>query len=338
MYDPNVFASGVYGVLKVHWVLRCETPLAIRNGKSVFYQTLDEKRTKSRGMGVRFEWKQPPPGSDTDHTVAALHYGYQVRNGALEQVHFVPPSSLRGSLRSWTISHLVQPDYRRGMSPPKKEDDAKTQENLDNLQAALNDPSSGYPWIASLFGLALETRTGKECISNAGRLRVETKPFESNRLPQPIVINGKPDQILAGPTNARRQMVVRNPLDRMTHASKEKGLHQFLEFSRRESFQVEMTIRNPVNSDLGLLSLWRRELNDGLLRLGALSSIGRGRVYIEKDKENYELWLGPGAPDIFDTNDLAPLQKPGDALAGLWNGYIIPPEKLDQFVVALETT
>lgn len=335
MYDPNLYKSGIYGVLKVNWTLRCETPLAVRNGKSIQYKTRDEKRTKSRGKGVSFEWQQPNSSSDAEHTVAALHFGYRVEDGQLKAIHFIPPSSLRGSLRSWTINHIVQPNFRRKMSPPKKEDEAKTQEYLDNLQDALNKSSSGYPWIASMFGLALETRVGEEGIANAGRLSMETKPFE-NAHPQPIAINGEPEQTLAGPNNAQRHMVVRNPLDRMTHASKEKGLHQFLEFSRGESFEVQMTIRNPINSDLGLLSLWRRELNDGLLRLGALSSIGRGRVYITG--EEYQLWLGPDAPEIVDPKELSSIEKPGDALATLWNGYEIPPEKLNQFVSALELT
>jgi hypothetical protein len=166
-------------------------------------------------------------------------------------------------------------------------------------------------------------------------LSIKPQPFQ-NAKPQPIAINGEPEQSLAGPANARRQMVVRNPLDRMTHASKEGGLHQFLEFARGENFQVEMTIRNPVKSDLGMLSLWQRELNDGLLRLGALSSIGRGRVSITG--EEYQLWLGPNAPEIVDTSALSSIEKSGDALESLWNGYAIPPEMLNQFVSALELT
>ncbi|MEW6717615.1 MAG: RAMP superfamily CRISPR-associated protein [Chloroflexota bacterium] len=335
MYNPEIFASGVYGVLKAHWKLRCETPLAIRNGKSIFYQTGDEKSKKTRGMQVRFAWKQPPPGSGTEHTVAALHYGYQVRDGKLEQMHFVPPSSVRGSLRAWTINHLVRPDYRSKMSPPRKEKEAETEAYLNNLRQALADDDSGYHWIASLFGLALETRLEEENLSNAGRLRIETTPF-TNAKAQPISVNGVLEDGLAGPGNARRQMTVRNPLDRITHASKEGGLHHFLEFSRGETFNVCFTVLNPQGSDLGLFSLWRREIDDGMLRLGALSSIGRGRVSITE--QSYQLWMNPNIQklDWLESFETAENLVPGDALADLWTAYQLAPDVLDSFVSYLQ--
>ena len=339
MYNPEIFASGVYGVGKVYWVLRCETPLVIRNGKSITYTSKDKgkdnAKKKTKGMGVWFKWREPSSSSKSEHSVAALHYGYRIHNGVLESFHFVPPSSIRGSLRSWTINHLVKPAYRSKMSPPRKENEDETLTYLENLREALADANSGYAWIASLFGLAFESRQDGEFeIANAGRLRIETVPFESES-PSPIFVNGTLDdehRQEGAPTNVRRQMVVRNPLDRMTHAPKEDGLHQFLEFSRGETFKVKMTILNPQKRDLGLLSLWRDELNNGMLRLGALSSIGRGRVSIQDEK--YSLWLRPGISTLKEAQPLNDALN-DDALAGLWKGYSIAPDDLHGFVKVL---
>jgi hypothetical protein len=330
MYSNQIYASGIQSVLKVHWKLRCETPLAIRNGLFIGYQDNDQK--KSRGMGLQFKW-QPP--SD-DRQISALHYGYKIVNNKVEAYHFVPPSSVRGSLRSWTINHLVHPSYRNGITPPKKEDEIKTKEYQTKIQKALSISESGYHLIASLFGQASDTSDNLENFSNAGRLQIETTPF-SQAEALPIAVNGLLDgDGLAGPFNADRQMTVRNPLDRMTHASKESGLHHFLEFCRGETFEIEMTMLNPQGSDLGILSLWQREIKDGLLRFGALSSIGRGRVSI--NELSYKLWLNPlvTKPEWLKHFEPASDESANDALAGLWESYSLPSSSLDLFVSYLQ--
>ena len=333
MYDNQLYTSGIYGVFITDWMLCCETPLAIRNGMRIGYKDKDQR--KSRGMGLRFQWQLPQKGINKDNEVAVLHYGYEVTGDHLTSYHFVPPSSLRGALRSWTINHLVHQDYRREMSPPAKEDQAKTEAYLAAVQRALADAKSGYQWIASLFGLAFDSRGAGDNLANAGRLKVETERF-NHAQPQPIAVNGKLDDGMAGPTNALRQMTVRNPLDRVTHASKEGGLHHFLEFSPGEQFRVRLTILNPRASDLGLISLWRRELNAGLLRIGALSSIGRGRVSV--NQELYQLWLRPGAPQFDGLAIFLPDEnlERDDVLAGLWQSYTLPDSSLDQFMTYLQ--
>lgn len=330
MYDPQIFSSGVYGLLKVNWKLRCETPLAIRNGVSILYRDRDDQ--KSRGIDISFKWQRPQ--FDSDHEVSALHYGYQVKDNNLESYHFVPASSIRGSLRSWVINHLVLQEYQKNIMPPSKEEEAETKKYLTNIREALENPHSGYQWIASLFGLAFDTRDEEFDLSNAGRLWVETTQF-SNPKAQPVQVNGILEEGLAGPDNARRQMTVRNPLDRMTHASKEGGLHHFLEFCKGESFDIHFTILNPQASDLGLLSLWRREIDTGMLRLGALSSIGRGRVSIQD--QDYQLWQNPCTQNFKGFELFEPVDdSSNDALAGLWTAYKLSAENLDQFVSYLE--
>ncbi len=328
MYNNQLYASGVFGVFTAHWTLRCETPLAIRNGIKVTYKMCDVR--KSRGMQQSFHWRVPDKVKNQDNEVAALHYGYEVAGDTLKAYHFVPSSSVRGALRSWTINHLLQSSYRSHMAPPPKEDSAKTEAYLAAVHQALADTGSGYHTIASLFGQAFDTRQEGDSPSNAGRLQLETGRFSQTKA-LPIANNGQVEQGFAGPGNVARQMTVRNPLDRITHASKEGGLHHFLEFCQGETFEVQLTIRNPQVSDLGILSLWRRELNDGLLRLGALSSIGRGRVKIIQ--ENYQLWLGPGAPQGDWLERFIPnaSSDPSEALADLWSAYTLPADKLDQF-------
>jgi hypothetical protein len=133
-------------------------------------------------------------------------------------------------------------------------------------------------------------------------------------------------------------MTVRNPLDRMTHASKDGGLHHFLEFCRGETFEVKMTMVNPQGSDLGLLSLWQREINAGLLRFGALSSIGRGRVSILEP--SYELQLNSFAEKpAWLSEHFKPFDGPPneDVLSGLWDSYILYNSSLDHFISYLKT-
>lgn len=335
MYNHQIYASGVYGVLKAHWKFRCETPLAIRNGLSISH--IDGSQNKNRGVGQRFMWRPPNDNDDSESKVAALHYGYKVVNNNVEAYHFVPPSSVRGALRSWTINHLILPSYRTNIAPPEKKEESETKNYTAKIQQALADPKSGYQLIASLFGQAFDTRDDIENLSNAGRLKIETTWFSTAKA-QPISVNGiLEDDGLVGPINANRQMTVRNPLDRITHASKEGGLHHFLEFCKGETFEVNMTVVNPQSSDLGLLSLWQREINDGLLRFGALSSIGRGRVSIQES--DHKIQLNPSKKPEWMPEQLKPyidISNPNvDALSSLWDTYRLD-SSLDHFIPYLE--
>ena len=182
--------------------------------------------------------------------------------------------------------------------------------------------------IASLFGQALDTRAEVE-LSNAGRLRIETDPFEDAQA-QPIFVNGDPTSVQSGPANVQRQLTVRNPLDRVSHASRDGGLHHFLEFRRGASFGLRLTVLNPSGYDIGLVTLWRRELEAGMLRLGALCSIGRGRVSITSAR--YQVWRSRQAPAAPWTNGLKSTMTPdSEPLGGLFDAFEIPPEALSQF-------
>lgn len=327
MYNNRIFSEGVHSVLLIRWNLRCETPLVIRNGLSVGYT--EAKQPKSRGLNLEFKWVEKEAGSE--HAVSILHYGYEVNDSSVSAYHFVPSSSVRGALRSWTINHLVNTDFLGSITPPPQDDKILLEDYLNNVRSALADRRNGYQLVASLFGLALDTQDTSKSLGNAGRLQLETDKFTQAKV-QPIVVNGiLNNQAQVGPGNVGRQMTVRNPLDRVTHASKEGGLHHFLEFCRGESFTMQMSVLNPQGCDLGLISLWRREMNDGLLRLGALSNIGRGRVCVKE--ESYTLWKRSSAPVLEGVQHFTRAESPSvdDALTGIWQEYTLPVNKLDNF-------
>ncbi len=327
MYVNAIYKDGVSGVLKVQWTLLCQTPLVVRNGVSIGYQ--EDGETKSRGLNVRFVWAQPKE-EDPEHQVSGLHFDYEVNAGQVNVYHSVPSSSVRGALRSWTMRHLVDPEMLKKLVIPDADDERGTEDYLAHVRRVLEHKKFGYQLIASLFGLALDTRTGDDVSGNAGRLRLYAERFTSNHSER-IRVNGTGGKGETGPSNVYRQMTVRNPLDRFTHASKDGGLHHALEFCRGERFSVELLIRNPQNSDLGLLSLWTREIEAGLLRFGALSNVGRGRVSV--DDARYILWKRRNATVDLTMDAFQPMDAPEswDVLAGFWEPFKLSPARLPDF-------
>ena len=324
MYDNQVFSQGVQGILKGTWELSCETPLVIRNGMKIHYTAAEDK--KIRNKDVQFHWQAKDPANKKASEVACLHYGYEINEGKAKGYYFVPASSVRGALRSWTIRQLVLTQFHEYMTPPEAEDQEATTRYIAKMREALANPASGYPLVASLFGLAFDAREESGIEGNAGRFSLQTEAFAGGQ-GKPIAVNGNLLKGEEGPGNARREMVVRNPLDRITHASKEAGLHHFLEFCKGETFGVHLTILNPVPGDLGLVSLWVREMNAGLLRLGALSSIGRGRVSVKA--QTYQLWQMPGKGAWPHFTACSPAQPEKEALTGFWQcSSLDDPEKM----------
>jgi len=75
------------------------------------------------------------------------------------------------------------------------------------------------------------------------------------------------------------------PLDRITQAAKEGGLHNNLEFSKDQKLILEIKILSLKDFDKQLLARWEKEINAGQILLGGLSGIGRGRVKVLERKE-----------------------------------------------------
>lgn len=330
MYNDRLYADGVHSVLLADWELACETPLVIRNGEQIAYS--DTAPVKTRLGKMSLSWQTT---HDEEHSVAALHYGYEIRDGRVQSYHFVPASSIRGALRSWSIRHLVHPRLHGALTSPIKEDKTAVAMHRSCIQQGLAQQNTGCELIASMFGLAAD-ESEVVAPSNAGRLSIETQKFSGAGLRMVAVSDAKMEA-LDEPDNVKRQMPVRNPLDRMTHASRKGGLHRFLEVSKGERFTVQFRIINPLDCDLGLLGLWVRELNDGMLRIGALSSIGRGRMAVQQ--QAYELWRRPDAPRLQGQAFLqeeAGGSRNNDILAGLWARYVVPSDTLLKFTAYLK--
>jgi len=315
MDNHKLFANGLLSVLVAHWTLRCETALVLRNGKAIYSTPPNGQQPKERSDHLSLSWRQP---TGTGHEVAALAYRWVVQDGQTKMVHQVPASALRGTLRNWSLGHLVRRDAVRALRGPKEEDEQAAASRLITLRNMLDDPSSGLPLITSLFGLALETRDEASDCSHVGRLRVETQAF-ATEAPHGITVNGAANGAGGGPTNVARDLAVRNPLDRITHASKDGGLHHFLEFSSGAEFAVTLRVVNPAPAHAGLLSLWAREISDGMLRLGALSSIGRGRLSVQSP--HYTLWQRRDQALSQNWRGPKEEQATADPLAGLYRPY-----------------
>ena len=161
--------------------------------------------------------------------------------------------------------------------------------------------------ILSLFGFVVKTRDKSldEKFTCAGRLTIDVSPFAGNQTNPDVDgtwlsdVNNPNDY---GPTNVNRHIKTRNPLDRITNAARETGLHSGLEFSKGQAFTVTLIVVAPKKKkdsgqagmtedreqnefDKRLIDWWCNEINTGMIRFGGLSSIGRGRVTAQEAKD-----------------------------------------------------
>lgn len=301
MYNYQIYSAGLQSKLQVKWHVHCETPLVIHNGTS-------------------------PCG---ESNLANINYNYAIEADELKRSYIVPASSVRGCLRAWTISNLVDKEDKEGYSALKPQPKTDGTTELEPYKPPLN-PSKAYQLVASLFGLAFDAGSDTTAQSNMGRIRLETTPFH------PTTKTSSSPHINES-YNARIQKRPRTPIDRVTQAAKEGGLHFSEEFCRGEKFDILISILNPRPSDLGLLSIWAREINIGLIRIGALASIGRGRISIQE--ATYTLWQNSRTnllndypnQDRFSLVDIESTGYKADALAQFWQMYNLPVDNLSLF-------
>jgi len=78
-------------------------------------------------------------------------------------------------------------------------------------------------------------------------------------------------------------VVSRSPLDRVTRGTKTGGLHNFMELKPGFEFKIILRIVNAVPEDLGFIDFWERSINQGLIRLGGLRSVGKGRISVKNN-------------------------------------------------------
>lgn len=316
------FENGIHGIIKISWKLHLDTPLAIRNGFSFKWKSTEGE--KARNDLVEFQWNESKQGDY--HDLMDLNFVIELRGQELVPLYQVPASSLRGALRLWTIRHLVDRSVWPALAGKKEIPFEEIKQWCLNLK-------NGFALLTGLFGIALEGVFNKENpeeaegYAHAGRLRVNTAPFAiPGAAAEPATDHfqiKKGHQ--CGPNNVNRQVNLRGPVDRITHSAKEGGLHTFLEFSSGQNFDAGLVILNPVPEDLGLVALWEREMEYGFLRLGAVSSVGRGRIHVDGSKSDYEIYSLPGEDlsEFFESS--APDAEPyTDKLADLWEKRTIP--------------
>lgn len=236
------FQKGVFGILKVNWTVKLETPLTIHNGKKAAYKQQDANSSKGRGKHTEFAWAEAEQHLGHKKSgwseLADLNYAFSIEQEQVNVHYTIPASSIRGALRNASVTAFTERDEWQCFNLPKKElspDKAKADERKRHIERALqhlHNQASGWYDILSLFGLAFELEEHKQQpLIWAGRLRLDTcleRPSDSR-------IDGKQYHD-GGPPDLKRHITVRNPLDRVTSAAKEGGLHFTMEMSEGKPF------------------------------------------------------------------------------------------------------
>lgn len=315
--------NGLQLVLSASWTLVLQTPLCIRSGYHSSFKPTGSG-AKTRSVNMDFAWNAPPTQAG-EVQVSDLHFGLQCVNGHLIPQYLIPAQSVRGALRSWSILRLVPVEER---SLFVSEDEGKHETGSPEPPSPIL-PTRISSFLLKTFGMAAGEETTLSPLAQAGSLRVQTGPLKEPPGVSPGLQGAgwaaeARGSSRAGPENACRHITVRGPVDRITQAAKDGGLHYFLEFSPGQQFAVNLQIANAATVHLDLMQCWARELDYGMLRLGGLSSIGRGRVGLVhtsyalrgKTGTNLQAW----EPFI---------QEEQRDLDGIWRTYGLRAEKAD---------
>jgi CRISPR/Cas system CSM-associated protein Csm3 (group 7 of RAMP superfamily) len=330
------YEGGVHGVLCVVWNLKLVTPLCIRQSHQCFWQQNDPSLGKGRGKQVRFDWLGEK--GEGWNQVGDFNYSFRVRDGSLVVGYSVPASSIRGSLRQWSIKNLVEGSVRDAFELPKKDEltEEDLKETLQRARAALDSAESGWSQVLDLFGCAFDLAIEEEAeLTWSGRFKMDGRIGLKGGLVGLDVIGnlltGSEGQ--SAPGNLARQVTVRNPLDRISQSSKEGGLHTFIELSPGQTMTVKFHVLNPKSEDMDLIIKWEHDISDGFIRFGALGSQGRGRCdFVDS---NYAFHVGPSSPwnrklEWAAKEELVK-QIPEETLfSGIWSSFSIVPDKLSK--------
>jgi hypothetical protein len=330
------YEEGVHGVFCVVWNLKLVTPLYIRHSHQCFWQQNDPSLGKGRGKQVKFDWLSEK--GDDWNQVGDFNYSFRVSDSLLVAEYSVPASSIRGSLRQWSIKNLVEDSVRDAFELPKK--DELTQEDLNQTlqraRAALDSAESGWSQVLDLFGCAFDLGIEDEAeLTWSGRLKMEVTIGVSGA-PGGFDVDGKLVSMSQGqstPTNLMRQITIRNPLDRISQSSKEGGLHTFIELSPGQTMTVEFRVLNPKAEDIALIIKWEHDISNGFIRFGALGSQGRGRCdFVNK---SYAFHVGPSSPwkrklQAAVKGDLANQITQESLFSGIWISFGIVPNELSK--------
>lgn len=300
------FKNGVLGVLRAEWTLKLETPLVVRHGDSKAFFL--RKCKKGKGNELKTTWQKPVAQSESDEWAEITDFNYHFRvdeQNNLKTLYSVPASSIRGALRNWTIRQMLQRDQWRDFSIETLDDKNSRQltELMLRARNRLNDEKNRWQDILSLFGCTYDINPDIDNpLTWAGRLRLKTTMNE-NQTDGSVDVSNQSVRYQDGPSNIKCHVRVRNPLDRVTMASKDKGLHFGMEMSEGETFGVNFHVLNPKPSDIEFIMMWIEDIDAGFLRFGGLTSQGRGRVKISTEK--YGLCVSNASPLSLE------IQRPG---------------------------
>lgn len=284
-------ASKTIATHKETWTLNLETPLVVRSGGHFVWKNAEKKKTRNYWM--EFNWMLTD--KEGWHHVSDLYHSVEIKENQIVPYYHIPSSSVRGALRAWTIEHLLKRehwDIEKYLKP-------LTADALKNKTADLIRLEP----ILDLFGFAVEgtDKAITKEFTKAGRLKIIVDRFEATDEKPCVDGDWASNGIKTfGPENAKRHVKPRNPLDRITHAAKDSGLHHNLEFSEGQKFKITFKIRKAKTSeqheeakiseecdfDKKLLKKWREEINAGIIRIGGLTGIGRGRVSVQDQQSN----------------------------------------------------
>ena len=337
MSDAELFKNGIHSILSVDWDLKLVTPLCIRSGTRSAFSSNTVGGSKARGQGMTYSWnvaknpandnvanqRQPKDDHSTSNEVSELHFGLIIQGNQMKPVYCVPSSSIRGALRNWCLTHLLKnPDNLKHFSASEDDEANDSPERNPapiSPQDLENDP--GLLLVMDVFGRASDNPEEGGMQPSQGRLFVEVKPFsqEGGKLYQQG--RWKDNRQDFGPDNICRHIWVRGPVDRITHAAKHGGLHQFLEFSPGQNLSMRFRLVNPEPEHVDLIWLWAARINDGTLRFGGLSSIGRGRMQVENVTMHYHT-LDKSLPDGFK-GIANPEPDARDVLSGVFQSFVI---------------
>ena len=342
---PYPFPEGIHSVLHCLWTLTLKTPLMIRHGSSASYKNNPEGYLKGRGKEKEFSWEKKGNAKD-EHTwteVADFNFQFSVgADGGLKVDYAIPPSSIRGALRQWAIKTMVTREERPLFQSPKlegfsKDETASLVQQVNETRKYVKDTDHNWHHILSLFGNAFdftfEELEENEPMTWAGRIKVTTAIKSSEKEKELGDEHGSIDGIKIknmptnAPDNIQRHINVRNPIDRMTMASKNQGLHHALEMSPGQEFEVELHILNPRLKDIQMLELWEEDINDGFLRFGGLTSQGRGRCVLSRAE--YYLYASVTtilAEQIVSAKKQSVIDK--NVFDGFWSGATFTMDEL----------
>jgi len=261
--------------LKETWEITLETPVVVRSGGKFGWKNATASKTRNHQM--KFMWGKEKGELDE---IGDLNFSIRLDGNKAQPYYHIPSAGIRGALREWAVTNLL----------PREQWDME--KFLKYELPAWQPVPEMMRNIIDMFGFAVSTPDKKrtsDC-TKAGRLIIDVEPF--NETAERPTMQGTWNERAGnnyGPDNAQRHVKPRNPLDRITHEAKKGGLHNFLEFSAGQKVKVSITVKEPTDFDRRLLETFKQEINNGMIRFGGLSGIGRGRVsLVSKTEEGFE--------------------------------------------------